>query len=106
MNSENIITKSGFIDHLKSNHAFKNNTEAKYAFESVIDSITKLLSSGHEINIMGFGKFEVKERSERDGRNLKTGEAIKIAAYKQPTFKAGTYLKASVNMSKKKTSGK
>jgi len=45
----------------------------------------------------GFGTFEVRERSAREGRNPQTGESISIAASKAPAFKAGAALKRTVN---------
>ena len=47
--------------------------------------------------LIGFGTFEVRERSARTGRNHQTGEELKITASKVPAFKAGTALKAAVN---------
>ncbi|WP_439331421.1 HU family DNA-binding protein [Nitrosospira multiformis] len=43
------------------------------------------------------GTFEVRERSERTGRNPKTGEQLKIGASKVPAFKPGATLKAAVS---------
>ena len=45
------------------------------------------------MSFTGFGKFEVAERSARDGRNPKTGAPMKIAASKSPKFSAGKLLK-------------
>ena len=47
--------------------------------------------------MVGFGTFEVTERSAREGRNPLTGEPMKISASKAPKFKAGKALKDSVN---------
>lgn len=44
------------------------------------------ISAGNEVGLNGFGKFEIKVRPERDGRNPKTGETIKIAESKTVTF--------------------
>ena len=46
---------------------------------------------------MGFGKFEVRERAERKGRNPQTKEEIIIPATKAPVFKVGKNLKELVN---------
>ena len=48
------------------------------------------------MSFVGFGTFEVRERAEREGKNLHTGEKIKIAACKVPAFKAGKALKEAV----------
>jgi nucleoid DNA-binding protein len=63
------------------------------AFERVV---TEALKSGEEVRITGFGKFSVRERKAREGRNPQTGEKMKIAASKVPTFSAGRALKEAV----------
>ena len=55
------------------------------------------LKGGDEVRIVGFGSFSVAHRAASTGRNPRTGEAIQIAASKQPKFKAGAPLKAAVN---------
>ncbi|MBN8523248.1 MAG: HU family DNA-binding protein [Rickettsiales bacterium] len=50
-----------------------------------------------EISLIGFGNFSVSKIEARTGRNPRTGEELKIAAYNQPKFKAGQKLKAAVN---------
>lgn len=49
-----------------------------------------------KIQLVGFGKFEVKERAERIGTNTQTKESITIPASKVPVFKAGKTLKDAV----------
>jgi DNA-binding protein HU-beta len=49
-----------------------------------------------KVQIIGFGTFEVKKRAARQGRNPKTGEAMKIAASKSVGFKPSSVLKASL----------
>lgn len=57
--------------------------------------IDEIVADG-KLVIPGFGSFTVKERSEKDGRNPKTGEPIKIAAHKTVSFKVGKYLKDNI----------
>ena len=63
------------------------------AFERVV---TEALKGGDEVQITGFGKFSVKERKAREGRNPQTGERMKIKASKVPSFSAGNALKQAV----------
>ncbi len=56
-----------------------------------------VLSKGGEVRLVGFGTFSVAHRKATTGRNPRTGEAIQIAASKQPKFKAGKGLKDAVN---------
>ena len=71
--------------------------DAAKAVESVFDSITKALSQGNEVRLVGFGTFTVAKRAAATGRNPRTGESIQIPASKQPKFKAGKALKDAVN---------
>ncbi|MFT5446652.1 MAG: DNA-binding protein HU-beta [Gammaproteobacteria bacterium] len=65
--------------------------------ETVFDSIREALVKGDLVTMVGFGTFSVKERAARNGRNLRTGETIQIAASKLPGFKASKALKDAVN---------
>ncbi|GAM08264.1 integration host factor subunit alpha [Geobacter sp. OR-1] len=65
--------------------------------ESVFSIIKSTLESGEEIKVSGFGKFEVREKHERRGRNPQTGEAIIIEARRILSFKPSTILKESLN---------
>ncbi len=60
---------------------------------SVIDA----MAEGKEISLIGFGNFSVSKIAARSGRNPRTGEALKIAAYNQPKFKVGQKLKDACN---------
>ena len=64
------------------------------AFQSVV---VDELTAGNSVALVGFGTFEVSKRPARTGRNPLNGKTIKIAASKQPKFKAGKGLKATVN---------
>ena len=71
--------------------------DAEAAVAAVVASITDALADGEKVSLIGFGTFEVKARAARTGQNPRTGEKIKIAAAKAPTFKAGSALKDAVN---------
>jgi DNA-binding protein HU-beta len=64
---------------------------------AALSAITAALKEGDKVQLIGFGTFEVKATAEREGRNPKTGEAIKIAASKKPAFAAAKALKDEVN---------
>ena len=65
--------------------------------DSVLDTITETLATGEDVMLFGFGKFEVRERAARTGRNPQTGAEMKIDAAKVPAFKAGKALKDLIN---------
>lgn len=70
---------------------------ADEAVSAVLESITKALESGDRVSLVGFGTFEVKERSERTCVNPQTREKITVSACKVASFKAGKNLKDAVN---------
>ncbi len=63
----------------------------------ILEEITSSLKKGNDVALTGFGTFKVSKRKARTGRNPQTGETIKIAAKKVPSFKAGKGLKDAVN---------
>ena len=64
---------------------------------ATFNAIASALKDGDKVQLIGFGTFELKATAEREGRNPKTGETIKIAASKKPTFSASKVLKDEVN---------
>jgi DNA-binding protein HU-beta len=62
----------------------------------LMDTIAEALAKGEKVQLVGFGNFEVRERSARKGRNPQTGEEIQIQASKTPAFKPGKALKEKV----------
>ena len=72
----------------------KKDSEA--AVVATIAAITDALKAEDKVQIVGFGSFEVKKKAAHMGRNPRTGETMKIAASKNPTFKAGKALKDAV----------
>ena len=66
-----------------------NSREAKQMVELFFDDISQALLSGDQVNLSGFGNFELRDKRERPGRNPKTGEEIPISARRVVTFRAG-----------------
>jgi nucleoid DNA-binding protein len=71
-------------------------SEAQKHFEAFEEVVTQALKADEEVQITGFGKFSVRERKAREGRNPQTGQKMKIAAQKVPSFSAGNALKEAV----------
>ncbi len=71
--------------------------DAEKAVKAFVEVITEELKKGEKVQLVGFGTFEVTSRAAREGRNLQTGNTMKIAACKAPKFKAGKALKDAVN---------
>ena len=71
--------------------------DAEKALNAVTASITDALASGDKVQIVGFGTFEVRERSAKTAINPRTKAKIKVHAKKAPAFKAGKALKDAVD---------
>lgn len=72
-------------------------TTASRVLDAFTESVTNTLQNGGSVTLVGFGTFAIKERAAREGRNPQTGETIKIAAARLPSFKPGKGLKDAVN---------
>lgn len=70
---------------------------AEHIITNAVEVISDALARGESISIPDFGKFEVKARAERKGRNPATGEQITIPAGKAVTFKPSKTLKDALN---------
>ena len=71
--------------------------DAEKALKAFTEVVEEELKKGENIQLVGFGTFEVSERAAREGRNPQTGETMQIAASKSPKFKAGKALKDAIN---------
>lgn len=89
------MNKSQLVDAVAEDTGFTK-ADAGIAVESVIDTVTRTLKRGDDVNITGFGKFSVVKRAARQGVNPRTGERVKIKASKAPKFSAGASLKQAV----------
>ncbi|WGM03593.1 HU family DNA-binding protein [Arsenophonus nasoniae] len=70
--------------------------DSEKALNALIETVTEALKAGDEVQLVGFGSFQVKQRAAREGRNPQTGKVIQIAAANVPSFKAGKTLKEAV----------
>ena len=89
------MTKSELIASIATKTGLTKKT-AEEVLEAFIGTVSESLSKGEKVQLVGFGTFEVRERSERSGINPQTREKITIAATKTPAFKAPSALKEAV----------
>ena len=90
------LTKADIIEVIQS----KNDLTVKQVadlVEKIIESMKDTLVSGEDVLISGFGKFCVKNKAERKGRNPATGEDQMLPARKVVTFKCSGKLRAKIN---------
>ncbi len=89
-----IVTKKVLAEKLADKCGSK--AKATELVNELFDTIVDSLQNGDTVDVFGFGKFEVKERAERQGLNPSTKEKITIPAKKVPGFKASKALKDAV----------
>lgn len=89
------MTKQMLIDFM-AEEAGMSKAEAGRALDAALKGIEKGLKDNGEVTFVGFGKFSIKTREAREGRNPATGESMKIPAKNVVSFKAGAKLKDSV----------
>jgi nucleoid DNA-binding protein len=70
---------------------------SEIAVEEILFEIKYALSRGESVNLKKFGKFDVRKKKARMGRNPRTGEAAKISARKVVLFKSGKFIRSAVN---------
>jgi integration host factor subunit alpha len=73
-----------------------NKREAREIVEMFYAEIIEALEKNDNVKISGFGKFELREKKSRPGRNPKTGEEVAISARRVVTFKPGQKLRSRV----------
>ena len=71
--------------------------DAERLVGAVFSAIAGALARGEPVTVAGFGKFVVRERAARQGRNPQTGESVAIAASRGASFKAAKALRDAVN---------
>ena len=90
------MNKTEFVKHIAQQHNCSQ-VEAEKTIDMFTSSVIDAMGQGNEISLIGFGSFSVSKIEARNGRNLRTGNALKIAAYNQQKFKVGQKLKDAVN---------
>ena len=77
-------------------------SDAISSVESLLEIIKKTLASGESLLISGFGKFKIKEKKKRKGRNPQTGNDLILDARRIVTFKCSNKLRDAINGDEKK----
>ena len=89
-------TKADLIHTIAEANGFPQNRSAEI-IEALVDLIKTKLAGGEDVLISGFGKFCVKKKRERRGRNPATGEAMMLEARRVVTFKCSGQLRDKIN---------
>ena len=90
------LTKANIIASI---HHELNLSKSKsiQAVESLLEIIKKTLVSGEGVLITGFGKFCIRDKEKRRGRNPQTGEDMTLRSKRVVTFKCSPVLRERVN---------
>jgi len=75
-----------------------NKREAKEFVDFFFEEVRERLEHGEEVKLSGFGNFKLRDKSQRPGRNPKTGEEIPISARRVVTFRPGQKLRLRVSV--------
>ena len=90
------LTKSQIVDSIAEKNGFTKNKSTE-AVETILKLIKSTLASGDNVLISGFGKFCVKDKRERKGRNPSTGEDMMLAPRRVVTFRCSRKLRDRIN---------
>ena len=90
------LTKNVIVEQIQTGLGFPKNKSVEIT-ESLLELIKSSLASGDDVLVSGFGKFCVKEKRERKGRNPATGEDAILPARRVVTFKCSGKLRDKVN---------
>ncbi len=90
------LTKADIVNRLYKSEMFKKTDAVKYV-ETLLEIIKSRLESGEDVLISGFGKFCVKDKRARRGRNPHTGEDLMLGPRRVVTFKPSGVLRKKIN---------
>ena len=96
------MTKADLVNQIYE-RAIVSKKDAAKTLEMIFDIIRENLENGESINISGFGKFTVREKRARTGRNPRTGEEMEISARRVVTFKPSVVLRKAMSNTPDKT---
>ena len=92
----NALSKAFLVDGLCRQTGL-NKVDGRLLVDQFFDHLRLKLSQGQSVKLSGFGNFTLRDKSERPGRNPKTGEVIPVKARRVVTFKPGIKLKTKIS---------
>ena len=90
------LTKANIVDSIHNELGFPKNRSAEL-IEILLEQIKNTLESGEDVLISGFGKFCVKEKKARRGRNPATGDDMMLDQRRVVTFRCSHLLREKIN---------
>ena len=90
------LTKADLIDSVQNNHDMSRQ-KCSQLVESIMETMKERLENGEDILVSGFGKFCVKDKRKRRGRNPATGDDLMLDARRVVVFKCSGVLRDKIN---------
>jgi integration host factor subunit alpha len=90
------LTKANIVEAVAHQNGFTRKISTE-TVETLLEFIKSTLASGEDVLISGFGKFCVKQKEQRRGRNPETGEDMILAPRRVVTFRCSGKLRATIN---------
>ena len=90
------LTKAMIVDAIHDQLGYPKNKSAEM-LEMLLELIKKNLEKGEDVLISGFGKFCVKDKNERRGRNPATGADMVLDQRRVVTFRCSHLLREKIN---------
>ena len=90
------LTKANIVDAIHNDLGFPKNRSAEF-IEILLEQIKSTLEKGEDVLISGFGKFCVKNKKERRGRNPATGDDMMLSKRQVVTFRCSHLLREKIN---------
>lgn len=90
------LTRDDIVEYVFNEMGFKKNRSVELV-EAVIEIIKRALVSGNDVLVSGFGKFRVREKNARKGRNPATGDTMMLMPRKVVTFHCSGKLRKRIN---------
>jgi integration host factor subunit alpha len=90
------LTKEEIIEAVAKENGFLKNRSTEIV-ESLLEIIKRSLESGEDVLFSGFGKFKVREKKARKGRNPYTGEDLMLEPRRVVTFHCSGQLRKKIN---------
>ena len=90
------LTKAKIVEEVAEQNGYPKN-QSSDIIETLLETIKRTLGSGEDVLVSGFGKFCVKEKHERRGRNPSTGEDMMLEPRRVVTFNCSHKLRDRIN---------
>lgn len=90
------LTKANIVDKIQEDLGFPKK-ECVDVVEDLLEIMKQTMSEGKDVLVSGFGKFCVKEKKQRRGRNPSTGEDMMLPPRRVVTFRCSGKLREKVN---------